>query len=169
MPIAWASQPTLPTWPPYPRGQISRELPTKFFSSTTSWSVWLEASKQIPSPLSGPSTQDLYAPNTSMPPRSMSIWPANPLPSLKTRPTKWESLVWSRWTLRPFVFFLISRTRWPWTSVSTMQATFPKNHCPKPIRMILKIPSLVPWFPMSSSPILGKIYPMATSVTMKSR
>ncbi len=96
MPIAWASQPTLPTWPLFPRGPISRELPTKFFSSTTYWSVWLEASKPIPSPLLGPSTRVLYAPNTVTPPRLISIWPANPLPSLETCPTKWVSLVWSR-------------------------------------------------------------------------
>ncbi len=32
MPVALASQPTLPTWPLFPRGPISRELPTKFSS-----------------------------------------------------------------------------------------------------------------------------------------
>jgi hypothetical protein len=47
----------------------------------------------IPSLLLRPSTRDLYAPNPFMPPRSISIWPANPLPSLETRPTKWVSLV----------------------------------------------------------------------------
>ncbi len=37
--ICVASQPTQPTRPPFPRGPISRELPTKFFSSTMSWSI----------------------------------------------------------------------------------------------------------------------------------
>ncbi len=169
MPIAWASHPTLLTRPPFPRGQISRDLPTKSSSSTTSWIVWLEAWKPIPYLLLGPSTLDLNAPNTFTPPRSISIWLANPLLSLKTHPIKWVSSVWSRSTLRPFVFFLISRIRWLWTTVSTMETTCPRNNYPKPLGMILKNPSLVLWFPIFSPPTLGKIYPMATSVMTKSR
>ncbi len=63
MPIAWVSQPTPPTRPLFLRGLISRELPTKFSSSTTSLIKWLGASKPIPYPPLGPSTRDLYAPN----------------------------------------------------------------------------------------------------------
>ncbi len=140
IPLAWASQPTLPTRPPFRRGPISRELPTKFFSSTTSWSIWLEASKPIPSPLSGPSTRDLYAPNTFLPPRSISIWPANPLPSLSNKMGEFSLI---KIDVTSIHFFLLSRMRWLWMSVSTMEMTCPRNHCPKPIGMILKNPSLV--------------------------
>ncbi len=68
MPIAWVSQPTLPKRPLSPRGQIFWELPTKFWSSTTSWIIWLGASKPIPYPPSGLSIWDLYVPNSFMPP-----------------------------------------------------------------------------------------------------
>ncbi len=47
----------------------------------------------IPYLLLGPSTWDLYAPNTFMPPRSISIWLVNPLPSLETCPIKWASSI----------------------------------------------------------------------------
>ncbi len=169
MPLAWVSQPTLPTWPLSPRGPISRELLTKFSSSTTSWLVSLGASKPIPYPPSRLSIWDIYVPNSFMPPRSFSNCPTNPLPSFETLPTKWESSVWSRLTLRPFVSFLISRMRWLWTTVSTMETTCPRNCYPKPIGKISKNPMLVLWFPTFLSPTLGKFYPMATSVTMKSK
>ncbi len=44
----------------------------------------------------GTTNPDLYAPNTFMPPRSISTWPAILLPSLETCPTIWASPVWSR-------------------------------------------------------------------------
>ncbi len=167
MPIAWATQPTLPTRPPFPRGPISRELPTKFFSSTTSWSIWLEASKSIPSLLLGSSTRDLYAPNTFTPPRDLfeSGW--------QTHGFHWKLVQkMGEFSLIKIDFmsilslFLISRIRQLWMSVSTMEMTCPRNRYPKLIGMISKNPLLVLWFPTFSSPTLCKRYPMATSVTL---
>ncbi len=88
MPIAWASQPTPPTWPLFPRGPTSRELQTKFSSLTISWIVWLGASKPIPYLSSRLSIRDLYVLNSFMPLRSISTLPATLLPSLETLPTK---------------------------------------------------------------------------------
>ncbi len=169
MPIAWASQPTPPSWPLFPRGPISRELPTKFSSLTISWIFWLGASKPIPYLLLGLSIRDLYVPNSFMPLRPISTLPATPLPSLVTLPTKWASSVWSRSMSHPFVPFIKSRRRQLWMPISTTEMTCPWTGYPKLIGKILRIPLLVLLFPTSPSLILGKFYPMATSVTMKLR
>ncbi len=169
MPIAWASQPTLPTRPPYPRGLISRELPTKSSSSTTSWIVWLEASKPIPYPLSGPSTQDLHAPNTFMPPRSISILTREPIAFIENSSNKMGEFSLIKIDAMSIHLFPYIKDK------VTMDNSL--NHGDDLLKQSLsetnwndfKEPLLVLWFPTFSSHTLGKIYPMATSVTMKSR
>ncbi len=139
MPIAWASPMTLPTQPLFPRGLISQELPTKFSSSTTSWIIWLGASKPILYLPSGPSTQYLYVPKSFMPLRSISTLPATPLPSLETLLTKRVSSLWSRSMSRPFVSFLTSRIRQLWMPIWTMEMTCLQTGYPKLIGKILGI------------------------------
>ncbi len=101
----------------------------------------------IPSPLSGPSTWDLYAPNTFMPPRSISIkidiTSIRLFPYIKDKATMDVSLNHGDDLPKES----LSKTDW--------------NDFKEPI-----VGTLIPNF---SSPTLGKIYPMATSVTMKSR
>ncbi len=159
MPLAWASQPTLPTQPLFPRGSISWELLTKFSSLTTSWIVWLKASKPMPYLPLGPSAWDLYVPNSFMPLRSISIWLATPLPSLETHPTNWASSVWSRSMLCPFVSFLTSRIRQLWMPISTMEMTCWQTCYPKLFGKISRNPSLVRWFPTFFITYFGKVPP----------
>ncbi len=134
-------------------------ITTKFSSSTISWIVWLGASKPILYPPLGPSTWDLYAPNTFMLLRSISTLPATPLLSLETLPTKRASSAWSRSISGPFIFFLTSRIKQPWIPISLMEMTCPQTGYPKLTGKISRIPLLVLWFPTSSSLILGKFIP----------